>query len=270
MYGKSQGNFNHMFEKFLSTLRVDRHEFNVGAAQKGEYYSDQNLIISHNTDCIVLVQGKHLIPNNDYFKSAEKNTIKNVVTPLNLLIVEKDAVFSDIIDNVPSQYLKNWVLVTGRGQPDLLTLNFVSGLSSCNQIGKVFILTDLDPYGIYIGLNYMNTILNFTKENMFTKRECSINYLGVKLYDIFSNNQKILNNENVNKILISYQIKDYRIATNCIKKLISNQHIDSCNSVRNLLMETQRQIFFGFKVEINSLNDGNVCSWLKEKLGSID
>ena len=270
IYGKKQKNFNYIFEKLLLTLRVDRQVFSIGAAQKGEYYSHQNLNLSQNNKLNVLISGKNLIPNSNNHKISKEITITNINAPLNLLIVEKDAVFSDIIDNMDDTFLERWLLVTGRGQPDKLTLNFVCKLFSCKQLKKVFVLTDLDPYGTYIGLNYINSILEFSEINKKLSTESSLEYLGVKLFDILFAKKRILNNENVNKILISFQIKDYRIATNCIKKLMSNKYLSRSNPIKDLLTETQRQIFFGYKVEINSLNNGDVCNWLTNKICSID
>lgn len=105
---------------------------------------------------------------------------------------------------------------------------------------------------------------------MFPERKTSVRYLGVRLFDILISGKSFVNNESVNKIFIPYLIKDYRIATNCVKKLISNRHFDNSMSIKNLLTETQRQMFFGFKVEINSLNNGDVCSWLTSKISSVE
>ncbi|KAL6930297.1 hypothetical protein ACO0R3_003413 [Hanseniaspora guilliermondii] len=270
IYDKKQQNFNFILEKFLGTLQVDRSLFNINAAQKGEYFCCDNLKILENDKLNILVKGKNLIPKSNGLDSLAEVAITDLETPLNLLIVEKDAVFSDIISNIDKMLLSKWLIITGRGQPDKATLDFVCKISRSNQIKAIYVLTDLDPYGIYIGLNYMNSVMNFTENHSYLKRERSMKYLGVRIFDMLFNGKNFLNNECVNKIFIPYLMKDYRIATNCVKKIIVNEHFDSSFSIKQLLKETQRQIFFGCKVEINSLNNGDVCSWLTTKFSSIE
>lgn len=270
IYDKKQQNFNFILEKILGALQVDRSIFNINAAQKGEYFCYNSLKLLVNDKLDVLNRGKNLIPKSERLDHLAEVSLPDLVTPLNLLIVEKDAVFSDIISNIDKKLLNEWVIVTGRGQPDKSTLDFVCKLSKSRQIKAIYVLTDLDPYGIYISLNYMNSILNFTENQCHLKRENSVKYLGVRLFDMLISGKNFLNNESVNKIFIPFLIKDYRIATNCVKKLISNKHFDYSISITDLLMETQRQMFFGFKVEINSLSNGDVCSWLTTKISSFE
>ena len=270
IYDKKQQNFNFILEKILGALQVDRSIFNINAAQKGEYFCCNSLKILVNNKLDVLIKGKNFIPILKRLDPLDKISIPNLETPLNLLIVEKNAVFSDIINNIDKELLSEWVIVTGRGQPDKSTLDFVCNMSKSQQIKEIYVLTDLDPYGIYISLNYMNSIMNSTENQCSLKRKTSVRYLGVRLFDILISGKSFVNNESVNKIFIPYLIKDYRIATNCVKKLISNRHFDNSMSIKNLLTETQRQMFFGFKVEINSLNNGDVCSWLTSKISSVE
>lgn len=270
IYDKKQQNFNFILDKFLGTLQIDRSLFNINAAQKGEYFCCNNLKILVNDRCDVLLKGKNLIPISKRLDLSDIISMPDLETPLNLMIVEKDAVFSDIVSNIDKKLLSEWVIVTGRGQPDKSTLDFVCKISKSNQIKTICVLTDLDPYGIYISLNYMNSIMNSTENQCYLKRESSMKYLGVRLFDMLIFGKHFLNDECVNKIFIPYLIKDYRIAANCVNKLITNRHFGNSMSIKDLLTETQRQMFFGYKVEINSLNNGDVCSWLTTKVSSME
>ena len=69
-----------------------------------------------------------------------------------LLIVEKDAVFQRLLEeSVFVASLPPFIMVTGRGVPDLATRQLVYRLTTEFSL-PTFILTDCDPYGIEIAL----------------------------------------------------------------------------------------------------------------------
>ena len=70
-----------------------------------------------------------------------------------LLVVEKDAVFQRLLEEgVFVAGLPPFIMVTGRGVPDMATRQLVYRLTTEFSLPTFFILTDCDPYGIEIAL----------------------------------------------------------------------------------------------------------------------
>ncbi|OBA27653.1 DNA topoisomerase IV, alpha subunit [Hanseniaspora valbyensis NRRL Y-1626] len=272
IYNNKQVNFNYLIEKLSLISGIQRNSLNVAASQKGEYYTFSKITMSstNNMNCpqVILNKGKNLIPTCFNVNYKDYDCISGETTPTQVLIVEKDSVFSDIVNNINPCLLQNWITVSGRGQPDILSKNFVKMLSNCKNIKKILVLTDLDPYGIYIALNYMSSIFQtILLESKMTKPK--VEYLGVKILDLLMEKQLVTKNTDNykdNKNFLHYTSKDYKISTNAIKKISSSPFFQKQEAIKNLLYECQRQMFFGFKAELNSLKGGNFSSWIEEKI----
>nr|CAI5856108.1 unnamed protein product [Callosobruchus analis] len=71
-----------------------------------------------------------------------------------ILVVEKEAIFQKLLEeDVPNKLTRPFIMITGKGFPDLNTQLFLRKLWIIMSI-PVFILVDADPHGINIMLNY--------------------------------------------------------------------------------------------------------------------
>lgn len=71
-----------------------------------------------------------------------------------ILVVEKESIFHKLIEeNLLSKLTRPFIMITGKGFPDLNTQLFLRKLWIVMSI-PVFILVDADPDGIQIMLNY--------------------------------------------------------------------------------------------------------------------
>lgn len=271
IYDKNQANFTRMTNKLSKISSIDRSSLNLIASQKGEYFCFSNLIVESTTNCnysyIFLNKGKNLIPTSFHNNFEDYNFLSGDNVPAHLLIVEKDAVLSDIFNNINPVFLKKVVAVTGRGQPDRLSKNFVKVLTKCRNIKQISILTDLDPYGAYIALNYMTAIFEtFLHINYFKPQ---VDYMGVKFLDLITDDNATPVDYKDSKKFLQYTLKDYKIALNAVKKITSSHFFAEQQAVKDLLYESQRQLFFGCKSELNSLCDGKFSNWIEQKLISF-
>nr|XP_023020213.1 uncharacterized protein LOC111508828 isoform X2 [Leptinotarsa decemlineata] len=71
-----------------------------------------------------------------------------------ILVIEKESIFHKLIEeNLPNKLTRPFIMITGKGFPDLNTQLFLRRLWVAMSI-PVFILVDADPDGISIMLNY--------------------------------------------------------------------------------------------------------------------
>ncbi|CAH1965765.1 unnamed protein product [Acanthoscelides obtectus] len=71
-----------------------------------------------------------------------------------ILVVEKEAIFQKLLEeDIPNKLTRPFIMITGKGFPDLNTQLFLRKLWIIMSI-PVFILVDADPHGINIMLNY--------------------------------------------------------------------------------------------------------------------
>lgn len=71
-----------------------------------------------------------------------------------ILVLEKATIMAELISMNFNKKYGSSILVSGGGYPDVRTRNLLKRLSSMNKDIKIYILTDLDPYGIDIFINY--------------------------------------------------------------------------------------------------------------------
>ena len=94
-------------------------------------------------------------PEDQQFTLIHQNLNPGKVEADFVLIVEKETVFYHLIQNQFCTYFPNAVLITAKGYPDYLTLNFLKKLLHSNPKLPFFYLGDFDPFGIDILLAYM-------------------------------------------------------------------------------------------------------------------
>ncbi|XBW34549.1 hypothetical protein QEN19_000111 [Hanseniaspora menglaensis] len=272
IYDYHQKNFDIMLNKITKFSGIKRSDFNVIAAQKGQYYTFSDLTVRSlknvTLPSLLIKSGKNLIPTCFNNNIEDYDFLLGTNVPTKVLIVEKDAVLADIAANINPKLSKTWIFVSGKGQPDLLTKNFIRMLYNSKSIKEIYILTDLDPYGIYISLNYMTSIFDL-KQHISSNSKSEVFYAGIKCIDlIMENNLNV--DENIwaveTKKFLQFRSKDYKIAANAVIKITKCKYFNEKKSIKELLHETQRQMFFGFKAEVNILKNGNCSNWIKFNL----
>lgn len=133
-------------------LNIPRLDLGISASPKGLIYGDFVMHNEHNLR-IDFGQFPKLI-------SMDLTTVMNFdegMVPLNVCIIEKEAVFTTILQALPNiqSIIKPTLWVCGRGYPDLLTMKLVNSLSKqLPPSTRFLILVDYDPYGLDIALRY--------------------------------------------------------------------------------------------------------------------
>ena len=133
----------------VAMVQVPRLVLGVVATSKGLVVGDLRYTNSEDVivDCSLAVGGDS-VPQ-------DVMEMKDVVTNAKfILVVEKDAVFQRMMEEgVMGGHLPSFIMITGKGVPDLATRQLVHILSS--QLGlPIMIMTDCDPYGLDICMMY--------------------------------------------------------------------------------------------------------------------
>ncbi|XP_030761359.1 uncharacterized protein PF11_0213 [Sitophilus oryzae] len=127
-------------------LNVGLWSLNV-TAQKGLVYGDLKLIMKDGEIVNCNVPGTS-IPQN----TLEISEIQS--SAYFILVVEKESIFHKLLEeNLPNKLTRPFILISGKGFPDLNTQLFLKKLWMVMYV-PVFILVDADPDGIAIMLNY--------------------------------------------------------------------------------------------------------------------
>lgn len=67
-----------------------------------------------------------------------------------ILVVEKETIYFRLLNEKNEVFLKNTVLITGKGYPCHATKSFLRFISEMNPNVPVFYLGDMDPHGFDI------------------------------------------------------------------------------------------------------------------------
>ncbi|CAG9768490.1 unnamed protein product [Ceutorhynchus assimilis] len=127
-------------------LKVGPWALNI-TAQKGLVYGNLKLVMDDAEIVNCNVPGT-CVPK-DVTSICEIHTDAHFI-----LVVEKDSIFQKLIDeDLPKRLTRPFILITGKGYPDLSTQLFLKKLWMTLSV-PVFILVDADPDGISIMFNY--------------------------------------------------------------------------------------------------------------------
>nr|CAH7730198.1 unnamed protein product [Callosobruchus chinensis] len=127
-------------------LNVGRWALNI-IAQKGLIFGNLKIMLSSGETINCNVPGT-LIPQ-DISDIVEVHSDAYFI-----LVVEKEAIFQKLLEeDIPNKLTRPFIMITGKGFPDLNTQLFLRKLWIIMSI-PVFILVDADPHGINIMLNY--------------------------------------------------------------------------------------------------------------------
>ncbi|XP_048518722.1 uncharacterized protein LOC125503043 [Dendroctonus ponderosae] len=136
-----------------SAIRIISRMLNVGmwalniTAQKGLVYGNMKLVMDTGETINCNVAGT-LVPND------VMNICEIQSQAFFILVVEKESIFNKLLEeDLPNKLTKPFILITGKGYPDLNTQLFLKKLWMVMEI-PVFIFVDADPDGISIMLTY--------------------------------------------------------------------------------------------------------------------
>lgn len=150
-----------------------------------------------------------------------------IVRPQFILVIEKEAVFSNLSEELPGG-----VLLTGKGFPDNATRRLVAALTLTYPEIPIFGLVDSDPHGILI----LHTYDQGPKQEFDYRHPLELKYLGVSLLDYTEG-------------LVPMTINDIKVARSTLTK-------DWIHEPRYALhkRELQRGLFMLQKGEMNILD----------------
>ncbi|ERL83889.1 hypothetical protein D910_01180, partial [Dendroctonus ponderosae] len=140
-----------------SAIRIISRMLNVGmwalniTAQKGLVYGNMKLVMDtgETINCNVAGSGSRTLVPNDVMNICEIQS-----QAFFILVVEKESIFNKLLEeDLPNKLTKPFILITGKGYPDLNTQLFLKKLWMVMEI-PVFIFVDADPDGISIMLTY--------------------------------------------------------------------------------------------------------------------
>lgn len=304
LYNKHQTVCQKWIEVLCDGFDAKKFELNIVAAQKGLFYYSKTLTLLENIkksdkSLVKVFTGSNLIPycfehssesysfslrNNDFEiyqdEAQQKQGIEGVA------ILEKDAIYNDLVLNSAFIQNSNWMLITGKGNPDHLTQAFVKYLSSQQNITikKFYIFVDSDPYGINIAYNYYNFIKRAAKSakaGIQNRNDCvNIEFKGVKLFDLIDivakknlamekSNLFLETHQKVNSSafqLIPLTRRDIRMCQCFLNKIALLKATQKDMFLCSLKTELQRQLFFKSKGEINSVQDNDFAKWFESSL----
>lgn len=140
-----QATVDSIINSLARACSIPRDELGAVASPRGLAYGCLRWGGLHFADAIQLAK----VPDEQ-----ETDDESRALFPTTILIVEKEAVFSSLVQ-VYREYLDPGLLiVTGRGFPDLATGKFVHWLSTRRDPPSVHVLVDFDVYGLDIALCY--------------------------------------------------------------------------------------------------------------------
>lgn len=144
---KSQTVLDSAIQNISKTFSVPRDALNVVGAAKGLYFGELRL-----NGQIIGSNGVNLIPRREEIQSLD------LLNTRFILVIEKDAIMSVIIDNYAhiKQLLGSFLMVCGKGFPCMRTKQFMNYIETIYPSLPKYIMVDNDPYGIDIVLNYIS------------------------------------------------------------------------------------------------------------------
>ncbi|GAA5984066.1 hypothetical protein JCM10908_006034 [Rhodotorula pacifica] len=180
LFGKQQV-VDTMIEDIAATLRVRRSDLNIVATSKGLFSGALRLVLQDGSTLAGTGRGV-LVPQGQSIRWMELDQVRWV------LVVEKDAVFSTLIDAelTSDEAIGNGILVTGKGYPDVVTRELVVRLSHVSPKIPLFALVDWDPHGIDIVATYRfgSSALMHNAQDLAAPH---LRWLGPKLTDLTAN-----------------------------------------------------------------------------------
>ena len=145
---ENQRRVDRLIDVLACTLNVPRDSLGVSSSPKGLAFGDLE-ISSEETLRLNFSHSPTLI-SREGVKGDITSTAKIVI------VVEKEAVFSLLWQKYAElkAVFSSLIVITGRGYPDLITMQLLHRLMKASTETKFFALVDFDPFGLDIALRY--------------------------------------------------------------------------------------------------------------------
>lgn len=145
---EEQRRVDRLIDVLACTLQVPRDALGVTSSPKGLAFGD--LAIQREDGVCISYAHSPTLLNREGIRGTIIDPVRIVV------IVEKEAVFSLLWQRYADlkAAFPGLVVVTGRGYPDLITLQFIHRLEKACPEARLFSLVDFDPFGLDIALRY--------------------------------------------------------------------------------------------------------------------
>ncbi|XP_045470352.1 uncharacterized protein LOC123677713 isoform X2 [Harmonia axyridis] len=142
----NQGYINRAVRAVSCMLFVGPWDLNI-IAHKGMVFGNLKIIMSSNEIVDCNLPGT-LIPQ-------DTDEIVEFRSPASfVLVVEKESIFYKLLEeNLPNKLIRSFIMITGKGFPDLNTQLFLRKLWMVMSI-PILIFTDADPHGVNIMMTY--------------------------------------------------------------------------------------------------------------------
>jgi meiotic recombination protein SPO11 len=236
---KKQSTVDECIDTLARCLGVPIESLRVTASQKGLVYADLSIndqLISRENGCSLVP----ILPLTSTSKDFEITFNEDpTVQPESIIILEKDAIFSGLVNREKQAALKkfnNSILVTGRGFPDRLTKHFVNVLVTRFPRMAVLGYFDSDVYGFIIALEYKLKPLSFLNRN-----PCCA---GMQI-----EGSRLFQNVTSEADLILLTERDIQLSFSTFSNL-ETQESTIIEDLRYSITNLQRTLFFGFKQEL--------------------
>lgn len=175
---RKQSTVDRLVDDLAATLKVKRSSLNVVAAGKGLVYG--HLVVhmgnDETIDCRNNIAGT-VIPLSLSIRRLDLADTVRVI-----LVVEKEAVFRTLLDTTTESFKSQFIILTGKGYPDISTREFLVLLAERSEL-PIYCIMDFDPHGFDIAAvyKYGSASLQHEGTSLTTPR---MNHLGVTATDL--------------------------------------------------------------------------------------
>ncbi|BAO41070.1 meiosis-specific protein SPO11 [Kluyveromyces marxianus] len=245
----NQSTVEQLLQRLESMFQVEKQFFNIVSTQKGLLFAGPKLSIEGQ----IFHQECQLVPYMN--KEEVPISIGAGESCAKVVVLEKDAIFQQLIQC--KNLVQNWIVITGKGYPDLLTRQLLHHMGQkLPQEVEFLIYTDSDPYGIDIVTKYMS---HATLRNV----QCSrIKHKGVLLSQLIARNRP---GTHQMLVLLPLSLRDSTFAMNLIRRMMCQDTQIEEKTKRSLRDELQKQLFFQRKGEMNVVNNGDLEQYFSEE-----
>ncbi|CDO93916.1 unnamed protein product [Kluyveromyces dobzhanskii CBS 2104] len=243
-----------LLHRIENMFNVQKQFFNIVSTQKGLIYSGPQLLI----DSQEIRNECQLIP---YMTKDTSIRLPDLLpeTKLKVIVLEKDAIFQQLIQC--HDLIKNWIIITGKGYPDLLSRILLHKMDKfLPQNVEFHIFTDTDPYGIDIVTKYM------CHPTLQAARCPRLIHKGVLLNQLIRGNST---ERHSMLVLLPLSVRDATFSMNLICRICDDSQNVNEKTRRSLKHELQRQLFFQRKGEMNVANNGDVEQYFERMYDEV-
>ncbi|KAI3392711.1 hypothetical protein diail_5268 [Diaporthe ilicicola] len=276
---ESQANVDQLVDDLAFTLGVGRNALHIVAASKGHIAGPLSLTMKNNT--VVSCSSDHdhceSIPLVSMIRQIDFGEIRWI------LVIEKEATFRTL---AASQYWRNCIhgqgaMTTGKGYPDLATLEFLNLIHSVRPLMPILGVVDCDPHGIEIMRTYKYGSRSLSHEE--NARVQGLQWLGVKMDDILCASRPPLEEDgsqsspaarqqgrrpgNAADSLMPLTTNDRKTAQRIFSAITAGDD-ELGHEEMEQMREVQLMLMLNMKAEIQAIdNMGDLSDWLDEKIG---